>query len=599
MSVDGREASPDARVGRTVRVTGPLLEAEGVADVAMGEILHVGEDRISAEVVAVEGGRATMQAYEYTGGVRVGEAATGSGQPLTGLFGPGLLGAAFDGLMRPLTSAPIWLRSDRPESVASDDRRWHFVPSVALGDAVTAGDVLGTVPDSGAVEHRVVVPAGASGVVSWIQDDAEVGSLDVVARIGVPQSGALGADSPGPPETEVRLSERWPMRRPRPFSERLTEPVPLHTGQRVLDLFFPVARGAAAAVTGGFGTGKTMLLQQVAKWCDADVIVYVGCGERGNEMADVLDDFGRLVDERTGGRLVDRTVVVANTSNMPMMARELSIYTGISIAEYYRDMGHDAVVIADSTSRWAEALREFANRRGDLPAEEGFPADLSSQLAAFYERAGRVTTLGGQEASVTVIGAVSPPGGDMSEPVTTITQRFVRAMWMLDRDLAYARHYPAVQWSGSFARDTDYLARWQTVHGDPEWAARRASALEILAEADRLSSLAEVIGVGSLPGRERMVVLGGRLLREAVLSQNALSPNDAFCSGGKGAALLTLVLEVISACHDAIDRGATATAVERLDFGPVIRASQDVGPSDAAGVAAIRERMLAEIGALP
>ncbi|WP_062203666.1 V-type ATP synthase subunit A [Demequina salsinemoris] len=584
MTTDASTPRTGDRVGRTVRVTGPLLEAEGVEGVAMGEILHVGDDRISAEVVAVEGGRATMQAYEYTGGVRVGEAAAGSGQPLTGLFGPGLLGAAFDGLMRPLTSAPIWLRPDRPESVASDERRWRFVPTVAAGDSVAAGDVLGTVPDSGAVEHRVVVPAGASGTVDWIQDDAEVGPLDVVAKVG---------------ETEVRLSERWPMRRPRPFRERLSDPVPLHTGQRVLDLFFPVARGAAAAVTGGFGTGKTMLLQQVAKWCDADVIVYVGCGERGNEMADVLDDFGRLVDERTGGRLVDRTVVVANTSNMPMMARELSIYTGISIAEYYRDMGHDAVVIADSTSRWAEALREFANRRGDLPAEEGFPADLSSQLAAFYERAGRVTTLGGKEASVTVIGAVSPPGGDMSEPVTTITQRFVRAMWQLDRDLAYARHYPAVHWSGSFARDTDGLARFQTVHGDPEWAARRASALEILAEADRLASLAEVIGVGSLPGRERMVVLGGRLLRETVLAQNALSPNDAFCSDAKGAALLDLVLEVIDACHAAIDRGATATAVERLDFGPVIRAPQDVGPTDAAAIGPIRERVLAEIGALP
>ncbi|WNM24984.1 V-type ATP synthase subunit A [Demequina capsici] len=572
-------------------MTGPLLEAEGVPDVAMGEILHVGADRISAEVVAVDGTRATMQAYEYTGGLRVGAPAAGSGQPLTGLFGPGLLGAAFDGLMRPLTSAPIWLRPDRPESVAGADggRRWRFVPTVRAGDGVSEGDVLGTVPHSGAVEHRVIVPAGASGTVDWIADDCEVGALDAVARIGVAGVG----------DREVRLSERWPMRRPRPFRERQADPVPLHTGQRVLDLFFPVPRGAAAAVTGGFGTGKTMLLQQIAKWCDADVIVYVGCGERGNEMADVLDDLGRLTDARSGGRLVERTVVVANTSNMPMMARELSIYTGISIAEYYRDMGYQAVVIADSTSRWAEALREFANRRGDLPAEEGFPADLASQLAAFYERAGRVTTLGGHDASVTVIGAVSPPGGDMSEPVTTITQRFVRAMWMLDRDLAYARHYPAVHWSGSFARDTDGLARWQTVHGDPEWAARRATALAILAEADRLSSLAEVIGVGSLPGRERMVVLGGRLLRESVLAQNALHPNDATCSDAKGAALLDLVLGVIDACHAAIDRGATATAVERLDFGPVIRAAQDVGTDQAGAVAEIRDRMVAQLGELP
>ncbi|MDN4471938.1 V-type ATP synthase subunit A [Demequina zhanjiangensis] len=571
---------------RTVRVTGPLLEADGVPDVAMGEILHVGPDRISAEVVAVQGGRATLQAYEYTGGIRAGEHAAPSGRPLTGLFGPGLLGSAFDGLMRPLTSAPVWLSPDRPLHTAegADARRWHFEPRVVTGDEVSEGDVLGVVPDSGAVEHRVMVPAGTHGRVEWIAEAGETGALDRVATVA---------------GTDVHLSDHWPIRRPRPFRERLSDPVPLHTGQRVLDLFFPVARGAAAAVSGGFGTGKTMLLQQIAKWCDADVIVYVGCGERGNEMADVLDDFAQLADERTGGRLVDRTVVVANTSNMPMMARELSIYTGISIAEFYRDMGHDAVVIADSTSRWAEALREFANRRGDLPAEEGFPADLSSQLAAFYERAGRVTTLGGQDASVTVIGAVSPPGGDMSEPVTTITQRFVRAMWMLDRDLAYARHYPAVQWSGSFARDTAGLARWQTVRGDPEWSVRRATALEVLAEADRLASLAEVIGVNSLPSRERMVVLGGRLLREAVLAQNALHPHDATCSDEKGAALLDTVLEVIDACHAAIDRGATATAVERLDFGPVIRAAQAAGRDDSATIATIREQALDELGRLP
>ncbi|MDN4483563.1 V-type ATP synthase subunit A [Demequina lignilytica] len=570
--------TPAARVGRAVRVTGPLIEADGVPDVAMGEIVRMGAEGISAEVVGVDGARATMQAYEYTGGLRVGDPAAGTGQPLTGLFGPGLLGHAFDGLMRPLSSAPLWLRPDRPgdDAEGTRERRWTFVPAVAVGDTVGEGDVLGTVPTTGAVEHRVLTPAGCAGTVERIAA-GEVGDLDAVARVS-------GRD--------VHLSERWPIRRPRPVRERLTDPVPLHTGQRVLDLFFPVARGAAAAVTGGFGTGKTMLLQQVAKWCDADVIVYVGCGERGNEMADVLDDLGRLVDARTGGRLVDRTVVVANTSNMPMMARELSIYTGVGIAEYFRDMGHDAVVIADSTSRWAEALREFANRRGDLPAEEGFPADLASELAAFYERAGRVTTLGGQEASVTVIGAVSPPGGDMSEPVTTISQRFVRAMWMLDRDLAYARHYPAVHWSGSFARDAAGLARWQTVHGDPEWAQRRARALEVLAEADRLESLAEVIGVSSLPGRERVVVLGGRLLREGVLAQNALHPNDATCADAKGAALLDLVLDVIDACHAAIARGVSATALERVDMGPVIRAAQDGGPEDATAIAATRERML-------
>ncbi|WP_062466323.1 V-type ATP synthase subunit A [Demequina maris] len=582
--VSGATSAPVGQ-GRTVRVSGPLVEAGGLAGVTMGEILHLGAGRISAEVVAIEGDRATLQAYEYTGGLRVGDPADPSGRPLTGLFGPGLLGRAFDGLMRPLTDAPVWLGPERSDGAADAgaEARWRFVPSARVGDAVREGEMLGTVPDAGAVEHRVMVPAGHGGTLTWLAEEGELGARDRVATVA---------------GHEVRLTERWPLRRPRPVRERRSDVAPLHTGQRVLDLLFPVARGAATAVTGGFGTGKTMLLQQIAKWCDADVIVYVGCGERGNEMADVLDDFARLVDARTGGRLMDRTVVVANTSNMPMMARELSIYTGIGIAEYYRDMGYDAVVIADSTSRWAEALREFANRRGELPAEEGFPADLASELAAFYERAGRVTTLGGHDASVTVVGAVSPPGGDLSEPVTTITQRFVRSMWTLDRDLAYARHYPAVHWGGSFARDAEGLARWQTVQGDAEWAARRATALEILAEADRLASLAEVIGVNSLPGRERVIVLGGRLLREAVLAQNALSTNDATCSDRKGAALLDLVLACVDACHAAVARGVTATAIEAVDVGPVVRAAQAVGPDDADGVATIRERMLATIGGL-
>jgi len=362
--------------------------------------------------------------------------------------------------------------------------------------------------------------------------------------------------------------------------------VPLHTGQRVLDLMYPLARGAAAAVPGGFGTGKTMLLQQIAKWSDADVIVYVGCGERGNEMADVLDGLSRLVDERTGGKLIDRTVIIANTSNMPMMAREASIYTGICVAEYYRDMGYDVVVIADSTSRWAEALREFANRNGDLPAEEGYPANLASELAAFYERAGRVTTLGGRTASVTVIGAVSPPGGDMTEPVTTDTQRFVRCLWMLDRDLAYSRHYPAVSWTGSFTRDDEALGRWHTANGDPGWSRRRARAAALLAEADRLGDLAEIIGTNSLPGYERMVLLGGRLLRDGVLMQNALSANDGFCSAEKGAALLDLVLDVVDTCQHLVEQGVPATTIEQADHGPVLRAREETGPTDAAGVSA-------------
>jgi V/A-type H+-transporting ATPase subunit A len=585
-----------APTGRVVRVNGPLVEVEGLAGVAMLELVALGPDRVSAEIVALEGTRATLQAYEYTGGMRAGDVAEASGDQLVGVLGPGLLGHAFDGLLRPLSDAPLWLG---PERAAADAARaeaeWRFVPAVRVGDGVVPGDVLGTVPGTGSVEHRVL--AGVAGEVTWLAGEAPVRASDVVARVARDGVVAGGTDAEGR-EVEVRLAERWPVRTPRPIRDRPPGVAPIHTGQRVLDLLYPLARGAAAAVPGGFGTGKTMLLQQIAKWSDADVIVYVGCGERGNEMADVLDGLATLVDERTGGKLIDRTVIIANTSNMPMMAREASIYTGICVAEYYRDMGHDAVVIADSTSRWAEALREFSNRNGDLPAEEGYPASLASALAAFYERAGRVTTLGGRTASVTVIGAVSPPGGDMTEPVTTDTQRFVRSLWLLDRELAYARHYPAVSWTGSFARDAEALGLWHSANGDPGWARRRARATALLAEADRLADLAEIIGTSSLPGHERMVLLGGRLLRDGVLLQNALSRNDAFCSAAKGAALLDMVLDVVDTCQVLVERRVPASVIERHDFGPVLRAREDFGPDDAAGVTERRVAVLQELEGL-
>ena len=539
----------------------------------MLELVAVGPRRITAETVAITGTRATLQAYEYTGGLKAGDIAEATGDQLSALLGPGLLGQVFDGLMRPLSSAPLWLTPDRAGSLedpATLARSWTFIPAASAGARVSPGIVLGTVPGAGSVEHRVLVPFGVSGELTWLAPESQVRALDVVARVG---------------DVEVQLAQRWPVRRPRPFRGRLTEVIPLHTGQRVLDLLYPLARGAAAAVPGGFGTGKTLLLQQIAKWGDADVIVYVGCGERGNEMADVLDSLSKQVDARTGGRLIDRTVIIANTSNMPMMARETSIHTGITVAEFYRDMGYDVVVIADSTSRWAEALREFANRNGDLPAEEGYPANLASELAAFYERAGRVTTLGGRAASVTVIGAISPPGGDMTEPVTTDTQRFVRSLWLLDRDLAYSRHYPAVSWTGSFARDVEAVGLWHTVNGYPRWAEQRARAAALLAEADRLTSLAEIVGAASLPGHERMVLLGGRLLRDGVLLQSDQSPNDAFCTAEKGAALLKLVLDVVDTCQRLVERGVAAATIEQTNLVAVARAREETGPEDAAGVA--------------
>ena len=563
--------SPDG-TGRVTRINGPLVEVQGLPGLSMLEVLALGEERIAAQAVSISGSRATLQAYEYTGGLRAGDVAEPTGRQLSALLGPGLLGRVFDGLLRPLSTAPLWLSADRQAATddpAVLDERWLFRPIARLGDDVGPGAVLGVVAGAGAVEFRVLVPPGLHGTVHWLAEGS-VRAADPAARVG---------------DTDVPLAQPWPVHRPRPFRDRLAGAVPLHTGQRVLDLLFPLPRGSAAAVPGGFGTGKTLLLQQIAKYSDADVIIYVGCGERGNEMSDVLDGLSQLEDERTGGRLIDRTVIIANTSNMPMMAREVCIDTGVTVAEFFRDMGYDAVVIADSTSRWAEALREFANRNGDLPAEEGYPANLASELASFYERAGRVRTLGGPTASVTVIGAVSPPGGDMSEPVTTDTQRFVRSLWLLDRELAYSRHYPAVSWRGSFARDAEELGRWHADQGDPGWIGRRARAQLLLADADRVAALAEIIGAGSLPGHEQMVLLGARLLRDGVLVQNALSRNDGYCSAAKGAALLQAVLDTVQACQDLVGRGVPPARIEEVDFTPLLRLREDTGPDDADGAA--------------
>jgi V/A-type H+-transporting ATPase subunit A len=351
-------------------------------------------------------------------------------------------------------------------------------------------------------------------------------------------------------------------------------------------------------VPGGFGTGKTVLLQQLAKWCDADVIVYVGCGERGNEMAEIVAEFAELDDPRTGGRLAERTVIVANTSNMPMMAREASIYTGVTVGEFYRDMGYHAVVIADSTSRWAEALREFASRSGAMPAEEGYPPELASALAAFYERSGVMITPDGARGSVTLVGAVSPPGGDFAEPVTAFSERFVRCRWALDRDLAYGRHYPAVSWSGSFSRDLDIVADHNSRSGDAQWIRRRGRAAELLAESDRLGDLAELMGTSALPGEQRAVLLGGRLLREAVLQQSSRSPTDAYCSERKTAALTDAVLDVVAAGVDAVRDGLPADVLERADHAPLVRIRDETGPDDAAGVREQAERALALVRGL-
>ncbi|MGW4561130.1 V-type ATP synthase subunit A [Streptomyces sp. NPDC004561] len=544
----------------------------------MHDLVALGAARLPGEVVAIHGDTATVQAYEYTGGLAPGHPAEPQGRPLSVRLTPDLLGGVYDGLLRPLAGIGDLLTTSGSQSGERDLVDRPFSPSMPKGASVEPGDVLGEIGAS--VRLRLLAPPDRSGKVTRIAREGEYSADDVLAVVG---------------GYEVRMTQSWPVRRPRPVAGRLPADMPLNTGQRAVDLLFPVARGSAVAVPGGFGTGKTMLLQQIAKWCDADVIVYVGCGERGNEMADVIEELAELVDPRTGGRLAERTVTIANTSNMPMMAREASVHTGATVAEYFRDMGLAVVLIADSTSRWAEALREFASRMGELPAEEGYPAGLASQLAAFYERAATVRTLGGTTGSVTVIGAVSPPGGDRTEPVTAHTERFVRCLWSLDRELAYARHYPAVSWSESFSRDAAALAVAHARAGDPEWAERRGRVAGQLAEADRLADLVELVGITALPPRERITVLAGRLLREAVIQQNALSPADAYSTPEKTAALVEAVLAVIDRCLELVDSGTQADAVEAVDFTPLLRAREQAGPAETAPVTAARDLVLARL----
>jgi V/A-type H+-transporting ATPase subunit A len=562
--------------GEVRRVNGPVLEVEGLES-AMLDLVQVGGERLPGEVIRLDGPVATVQVYAYTGGVKPGDTVVSTGYPLRAELGPGLLGSVFDGMLRPLAGAGEFVHDHRSDDTLDRSRRRRFNPSRSEGDRVGPGDVLGELPETGAITFRALVPHGVSGVLEWIAPPGQYTVLDPIARIA-------GA--------EISLAQYWPVRQPRPAPERLRADAPLVTGQRSLDLLFPIARGSSAAVPGGFGTGKTVLLQQIAKWCDADVIVYVGCGERGNEAADVLEGLSQLEDPRTGRSLSDRTVLIVNTSNMPVLAREASIYTGATVAEFYRDMGYNVVLIADSTSRWAEALREVASRTGELPAEEGYPAGLASALAAFYERAGRVRTFAGADASLTILGAVSPPGGDMTEPVSAHTRRFVRCVWSLDPDLAYARHYPAISWDDSSSRDAEVIADWHLVEGDHAWGARRVRALRLLAEAEHLESVASLVGAGSLPDRERVVLLAARLLREAVLQQSSLSPNDAYCAPAKQRALLELVLAAYDRCLELVAAGVNAARIEEVDLSPATRA-RDVTPADGAdAVAVIAQQIL-------
>ncbi|HXH14014.1 MAG TPA: V-type ATP synthase subunit A [Alphaproteobacteria bacterium] len=535
-------------------IAGPVVVGVGMRGARMYDVVWVGETGLVGEIIRLEGDAATIQVYEDTTGLRVGEPVVSSGAPLQAELGPGLLAAIFDGLQRPLPAlweqAGDFIQKGVTAPALPRHRRWPFTPVVKAGDLVQAGDLLGTVSETAHLVHKILVPAGVRGHVREIRQ-GEFTVEETVARIE-------RLDRGGDPElVEVGLMQHWPVRQARPYRRKLTPDTPLLTGQRVIDTFFPIAKGGMAIIPGGFGTGKTVLEQTLAKWADADIVVYVGCGERGNEMTEVLVDLPRLLDQRTGAPLMARTVLLANTSNMPVAAREASIYTGLTVAEYYRDMGYDVALLADSTSRWGEALREVSGRLEEMPGEEGYPAYLGSRLADFYERAGRVMCLGQDErqGSVTIIGAVSPPGGDFSEPMTQSSLRVAGTFWGLDVNLARRRHFPAVHWTASYSLYE--LRRWFEAHVAPDWQEQAQLVMSLLQKEAELLEIVQLVGYEALPEGQRGLLQVGRILREDYLQQSAFDETDAFCPVAKQYWMLRAILTFYRRLQEAIGKGIT------------------------------------------
>lgn len=542
-------------------VGGPVLRADVQGPFHLHEAISVGADALLGEVIQLDGGQFVAQVYEDTTGLKPGDPVTGTGQPLSVPLGPGLLGRILDGLLRPLADESVHFYA--PGTVGERSDKYPFVPVAEVGETLEGGAVFGRVERQGPT-LRCLVPPGVSGKVERIAGEGEYAETETVCVL---------ADEDGG-RHELSMGHVWPVRRPRPVQKRLSPEAPMVTGQRILDTLFPVARGGRAALPGGFGTGKTVLQESLAKWCDADVIVYVGCGERGNEMAEVLDEFPGLEDPRTGRPLMERTVIIANTSNMPVAAREASIYTAITVAEYFRDMGLHVALMADSTSRWAEALREVSGRLGELPGESGYPAYLASRLAEFYERAARVRTLSGEEGSVTIIGAVSPPAGDFSEPVTSHTKRYVRSFWALDRGRAQARFYPAIHPLVSYAEDVDVLARWWQVQGNPDWRDHRQRILTLLEQQEKLERMARIVGKDALPDEQQLTLLCAELLNEGFLYQSSFSPIDRYCSPERQSAMLRLLMHFVDQAGETLKAGASPEAISQV---PVLRRLRRLG----------------------
>ncbi|MFR3296304.1 MAG: V-type ATP synthase subunit A [Acutalibacteraceae bacterium] len=537
--------------GKISKIAGPLVVATGMREANMFDVVRVSDSKLIGEIIEMHGDRASIQVYEETSGLGTGEPVESTGEPLSVELGPGLIEGIFDGIQRPLEKIRELVGNSlvRGVEVPALDRekKWHFVPKVKVGDKVVGGDILGTVQETEIVEHRIMVKPGVVGTVKSIAE----GDYAVTEQIGSIET-ANGEELP------VTLMQKWPVRRGRPFEKKLAPNVPLVTGQRVVDTLFPIAKGGVAAIPGPFGSGKTVTQHQLAKWAEADIVVYIGCGERGNEMTDVLNEFPELIDPHTGKSLMERTVLIANTSDMPVAAREASIYTGITIAEYFRDMGYSVALMADSTSRWAEALREMSGRLEEMPGEEGYPAYLGSRLAQFYERAGRVISLGsdGREGALSVIGAVSPPGGDISEPVSQATLRIVKVFWGLDSALAYKRHFPAINWLTSYSLYADSLGSWFNENVSEEWTTLRARLMALLSDEASLDEIVKLVGMDALSPTDRLKMETARSIREDFLHQLAFHEVDTYSSLRKQYLMMKLVLRFYDGSLDALKKGA-------------------------------------------
>ena len=542
-------------MGKVIKVSGPLVVATGLADANMSDVVRVGPQRLIGEILTMSGDTANIQVYEETSGLGPGAEVVTTGYPMSVELGPGMIENIYDGIQRPLEGIMKKTGSSNlPRGVEvppiDPEKLWDFTPTAKAGDAVTGGDVIGTVPETPVVLHKIMVPPGLSGTLKWV---AEAGAYNVKQTVAV----LVKADGS---EVELAMSQRWPVRIGRPYKHKYPPVRPLSSGQRIVDTFFPVAKGGTAAIPGPFGSGKTVMQHALAKWSDVDIVIYIGCGERGNEMTDVLREFPELVDPRTGETLMKRTVLIANTSDMPVAAREASVYTGITIAEYFRDMGYDVAVIADSTSRWAEALREMSGRLEEMPGEEGYPAYLASRLAQFYERAGSVACLGSEErtGSLTAVGAVSPPGGDLSEPVSQGTMRIVKVFWALDAQLAYKRHFPAINWLNSYSLYLDSLKPWFDENLGPEFLKNREKAMGLLQSEASLNEIVQLVGKDSLSPGDQLTLEVARMVREDFLQQNSFVDVDSFSSYDRQEMLLGLILDYDRLCRAAIARGAAA-----------------------------------------